>query len=189
MTRIVDQTQSEIGSKGAHSTPVRGDDHARLHSPGLGSRFLRGAATSRILVLLAIAGAAALGVFYWLSHRGFESTEDAFVEGTLAYLAPEIQGRVVEVLVGENQRVKQGDVLVRLDREESEIQVARAEANLAAARNRMISAEAAAASADAEGKAATVESWRTGRELSARETLAIARGRRRSTARCGACGP
>ena len=168
----MDQTQSEIGSKGAHSTPVHGGDHAALRRPELASHLLRGAATSRILVLLAIAGAVVLGAFYWFSHRGFESTEGAFVEGTLVYLSSEIQGRVLEVLVGENQRVKQGDVLVRLDPEEWEIQVARAEANLAAARNRMISAEASAASADAEGKAATVESWRTGRELARAQTLA-----------------
>ncbi len=115
---------------------------------------------------------AAIGVTYWLANRGFESTDDAFVDGTLAYLAPEIQGRVREVRVAENQRVAAGDVLVRLDREESEIRVARAEANLAAAQNRMVSAEAAAASADAEGKAATVERWRTGRELERAETLA-----------------
>ncbi len=115
---------------------------------------------------------AAIGVTYWLANRGFESTDDAFVDGTLAYLAPEIQGRVREVRVAENQRVAAGDVLVRLDREESEIRVARAEANLAAAQNRMVSAEAAAASADAESKAATVERWRTGRELERAETLA-----------------
>ncbi len=168
----MDKTQGEIGSKSTRSTPVRGGADVSLRHRELGSRRVRGAAISRILVPLAIAGAAALGVFYWVSHRGFESTEDAFVEGTLVYLAPEIQGRVVEVLVGENQRVKAGDVLVRIDPEEWEIRVARAEANLAAARNRMVSAEAAAASAEAEGRAATVESWRTGRELERAQTLA-----------------
>jgi membrane fusion protein (multidrug efflux system) len=115
---------------------------------------------------------AAIGLYAWLANRGFESTEDAFVEGTLVYLSPEIQGRVVEVAIVENQRVRKGDVLVRLDREESEIRIARAEANLAAARNRMVSAEAAAASADAEGRAATVERWRTGRELERAASLA-----------------
>ena len=131
-----------------------------------------GEALARVAGALVIAAMAAIGVTYWLANRGFESTDDAFVDGTLAYLAPEIQGRVSEVLVVENQRVEAGAVLVRLDPEESEIRVARAEANLAAARNRMVSAEAAAASADAEGKAATVEKWRTGRELERAETLA-----------------
>ncbi len=140
--------------------------------PEASDRRRAGAALARVAGALVIASMAAIGVTYWLANRGFESTDDAFVDGTLAYLAPEIQGRVREVRVAENQRVAAGDVLVRLDREESEIRVARAEANLAAAQNRMVSAEAAAASADAEGKAATVERWRTGRELERAETLA-----------------
>lgn len=120
---------------------------------------------------LGVAALAAIGLYAWVANRGFESTEDAFVEGTLVYLSPEIQGRVLEVRIAENQRVAKDDVLVRLDPEESAIRVARAEANLAAARNRMVSAEAAAASADAEGKAATVEKWRSGRELERAESL------------------
>lgn len=119
-----------------------------------------------------MAAMAAAGLYAWIASRGFESTEDAFVEGTLVYLAPEVAGRVAEVLVRENQRVKAGELLVRLDAEEATIRRSRAEANLAAARNRMNSAEAAAASADAEGRAATVESWRTGRELERAQSLA-----------------
>lgn len=125
-----------------------------------------------VLLIVALAAGAGALLWAWLAGRGFESTDDAFVEGTLVYLAPEIPGRVVEVRTLENQRVKKGDVLVVLDREEAQIRIARAEANLAAARNRMVSAEAAAASADAEGKAATVESWRTGRELERAQSLA-----------------
>ncbi len=131
-----------------------------------------GAASPRIAAALVVAALIATLGWVWLGRRGFESTEDAFVEGTLAFLAPEIQGRVREVRAAENQRVAAGELLVVLDPEESEIRVARAEANLAAARNRMDSAEAAAASADAEGKAATVEQWRTGRDLDRARTLA-----------------
>lgn len=137
-----------------------------------GDRRRQGIALARVAGLAAIGVIAAVGVYAWAASRGFESTDDAFVEGTLVYLAPEIQGRVVEVAIVENQRVREGEILVRLDREESAIQVARAEANLAAARNRMVSAEAAAASADAEGRAATVERWRTGRELERAASLA-----------------
>lgn len=136
------------------------------------ARRRQGIALARVLALVAIAGMAAAGLAYWIANRGFESTEDAFVEGTLVYVSPEIPGRVAEVAVVENQRVEAGQVLVRLDREESEIRVARAEANLAAARNRMVSAEASAASAEAEGKAANVERWRTGRELERAASLA-----------------
>lgn len=128
-------------------------------------------AVGRTLGLVAIALLMAAGGYRWLSTLGLETTDDAFVEGTLSYLASEIQGRVLEVAIREHETVRAGQVLLRLDPEAAHIEVARATADLAAAHNRMTSAEAAAAAADAEGKAATVESWRTGRELERVESL------------------
>ena len=57
---------------------------------------------------LSVAGVVALiafGVYQWHVLRGRETTDDAFVEGTLSFLAPEIAGRVVAILVDENQHV------------------------------------------------------------------------------------
>lgn len=125
-----------------------------------------------MIALVAVLAAALVGAVYWWSGRGFESTDDAFVEGTLVYLASELQGRVEEVLVEENERVAKGAVLVRIDREEASIRVARAEANLTAARNRMVTAEAAAAAADAQGRAARVASQQARRELVRSQSLA-----------------
>ena len=132
----------------------------------------RGVRIGRIATLLAILALVGLGLQRWIATRGLESTDDAFVEGTFTYLAAEVQGRVVAVNVEEHERVKVGEVLVRLDDADARARVDRAQADLAAARNRMVSAEAAAAAADADGKAATVESWKLGRELERMESLA-----------------
>lgn len=133
-----------------------------------GSRRL---AIGRTLGLLAIVLMLLFGGYRWLATRGLESTDDAFIEGTLSYLAPEVQGRILEVLVREHETVRSGQILIRLDPEEARIRVSRAKADLAAAENQMVSAEAAAAAADAEGKVATVEGWRTGRELERARSL------------------
>lgn len=125
----------------------------------------------RIVGPLAILAMAVALFAYWNQNRGFESTDDAFVEGTLTYLASEVQGKVLDVAVREHERVEAGQLLLRLDPEEASARLARARADLAAAKNRMVSAEAAAAAADAEGKMATVESWRTGRELERAKSL------------------
>jgi membrane fusion protein (multidrug efflux system) len=111
------------------------------------------------------------GVYQWHLLRGRETTDDAFVEGTLSYLAPEIPGRVVAILVDENQEVTAGQVILRLDRGDMEARAERARADLAAARNKMISSEAAAAASDAQGKAAEVGVWRTSRELERVQSL------------------
>lgn len=126
---------------------------------------LRGGKPASWVSIAAVLLLIAVGVNQWRVSRGRETTDDAFVEGTLSQLAPQLSGRVVEILVEENQEVAQGQVLVRLDRGDSEARVARANADLAAARNRMASSAAAAASSDAERKAAEVGVWRTGREL------------------------
>jgi membrane fusion protein (multidrug efflux system) len=103
--------------------------------------------------------------------RGRESTDDAFVEAHMVYLAAQVGGRVQEVLVEEHQPVKQGQLLVRLDAREYELDFERAKAALTAARNRMAQAEAAAAATEAERKATAVELWRTKRELERARSL------------------
>jgi membrane fusion protein (multidrug efflux system) len=126
---------------------------------------LRGGHPASWLSVAAVVALIAFGVYQWHVLSGRETTDDAFVEGTLSYLAPEISGRVVAILVDENQQVKAGEVVVRIDRADTEARVERARADLEAARNKMVSSEAAAASSDAQRKAAEVAVWRANRDL------------------------
>ena len=68
------------------------------------------------------------------------STDDAYVNGHVTLVAPRVAGQVTRVLVDDNNRVSQGDLLVQLDKEPYEVQlsiaksaVATAQADLAAA--------------------------------------------------------
>ena len=124
----------------------------------------------RISVRVVLIGAAALAiaatVAYWaLVLRGFESTNDAFVEGHLVFLSPRVGGQVVEVLVEENQRVAAGAPLVKLDPADYEVKVARARADLDAAHNRMAQARAASDAAAAQIAAAQVTLHHSDQEL------------------------
>ena len=51
------------------------------------------------------------------------STDDAYVNGHVTYVAPRVPGQVARVLVDDNNRVKKGDLLVQLDREPYQVQV------------------------------------------------------------------
>jgi membrane fusion protein (multidrug efflux system) len=69
------------------------------------------------------------------------STDDAYVNGHVTYVAPRVAGQVSRVLVDDNERVKKGDLLVQLDGEPYQVQVdikkavlVAAEAGLTAAR-------------------------------------------------------
>ncbi|HWT83857.1 MAG TPA: biotin/lipoyl-binding protein, partial [Candidatus Methylomirabilis sp.] len=52
------------------------------------------------------------------------STEDAYVNGNATFVAPRVSGQVMKVLVHDNNRVKKGDLLVQLDKEPFQVQVA-----------------------------------------------------------------
>ena len=75
-----------------------------------------------------------LVAFFVLTGGKFESTDDAYVQAARAAISPSVAGRVVEIDVSENQTVKKGQVLFRLDPSDFEVAVAQAEAALAAAR-------------------------------------------------------
>lgn len=69
------------------------------------------------------------------------STDDAYVNGHVTFVAPRVSGHVTKVLVDDNIRVKKGDILVQLDRTPFEVMVdiqkaavVSAEADLIAAR-------------------------------------------------------
>ncbi len=51
------------------------------------------------------------------------STDDAYVNGHVTFVAPRVAGQVVRVLVDDNNRVHKGDLLVQLDKEPYQVQV------------------------------------------------------------------
>ncbi|MBY0317387.1 MAG: HlyD family secretion protein [Reyranella sp.] len=57
----------------------------------------------------------AVSVFVWLSSGRYVSTDNAYVKGDRAQIAPELSGIIVEVPVQENQRVSRGQLLFKLD--------------------------------------------------------------------------
>lgn len=82
-------------------------------------------------------------VFYYLTRVApFETTDDAFLDGYVTYVSPRVSGLVTRLLVVDNQRVKAGDVLLEIDPHDFETETAQAEAQLAAASNRVAQAEA-----------------------------------------------
>jgi len=80
-----------------------------------------------LFVLLALAGG---GYYYWTQLQKVESTDDAQIDGHIISISPRITGHVLEVLVEDEQVVKKGDVLVKLDPKDYEVAVAKAQADL-----------------------------------------------------------
>ncbi len=83
-------------------------------------------------LLLAIAATALIGgaCVYSLGGR-YVSTDNAYLKAPKISISPEVAGKVTEVLVTDNTRVKQGDLLFRIDEQPFAIALRGAEADLA----------------------------------------------------------
>src|SRR5271169_6175458 len=80
-----------------------------------------------------LAGASWYGVDYWTVGRFLVSTDDAYVKADNTTVAPKISGYLREVLVGDNERVKAGQVLARIDERDFKVALDQAKADVAAA--------------------------------------------------------
>ncbi len=82
----------------------------------------------------ALIGAAALlglaGTAAWLVYASYhETTDDAYTTGHVHSISTRVAGTVIEVAVDDNQRVKKGQVLVRLDPRDFQVVVDKAQAD------------------------------------------------------------
>lgn len=74
---------------------------------------------------------AAIALFAWLHYRNRVSTDNAQIDGHIIPMSSKIYGTVEQVLVNDNQLVKAGDVLVRIDPRDYQARVDQAQAALA----------------------------------------------------------
>ena len=71
-----------------------------------------------------------LGYFYSGYRKTHVSTDDAFIDGDIHTISARVSGNVKAVIVTDNQRVKQGDILVEIDPVDYRSKVEAAKANL-----------------------------------------------------------
>lgn len=87
--------------------------------------------TIRLVVLAVLVVGLIAAIPIWAYYSVRESTDDAQVDGHLVPISPRVSGTILSVLVNDNQPVKAGQELVRLDPADYQVALAQAEANLA----------------------------------------------------------
>jgi membrane fusion protein (multidrug efflux system) len=80
-----------------------------------------------------LAGAIWGGDYYWTVGRFLVSTDDAYVKADNTTIAPKVSGYLTEVLVGDNERIKAGQVLARIDDRDFKVALDQSKADVAAA--------------------------------------------------------
>jgi membrane fusion protein (multidrug efflux system) len=74
------------------------------------------------------------GIYYWLSTRNLESTDDAYTDGRAISIAPQVAGAVISLDVTDNQFVKRGQPLIHIDPRQYQIDRDQAEGALETAK-------------------------------------------------------
>jgi multidrug resistance efflux pump len=126
-----------------------------------------------LVSLIALAGVLVTGV---LATRRIDQpprTDDAYLQADLVHLAPEVSSRIVELDVRDNEAVRKGDVLFRIDPEPCQMRVdqARAAVRDLEAKLALTSDQVAAQTSKADSAASGIDTTETQRALAA-STLA-----------------
>jgi membrane fusion protein, multidrug efflux system len=140
----------------------------------------------RVGLIAAVLGILTAGSWYgytwWTLGRFMETTDDAYVGGEVTTIASKVAGFIDTIAVTDNQEVKAGDLLVKLDDRDYRAQLARAEANVAAQEAALANREAArrlqtavVEQTSAEIAAATAEVTRTQYDFDRYRTLSAVR--------------
>jgi membrane fusion protein (multidrug efflux system) len=122
------------------STVEEEPDHLSKRAAGA-KETTAGRRRLRLRSVLVAAGAIALlvvagfyGDYYWTTGRFLVSTDDAYVQAHSVLISPKVSGYISEAPVDDNDTVKAGQVLARIDPRDYQTALDQARANVAAAR-------------------------------------------------------
>jgi membrane fusion protein (multidrug efflux system) len=96
----------------------------------------------RIAAVVVVLGVVAWGCTKLLANPDYESTNDAYVVADFTLVAPRIAGQISEVLVEDNQQLKAGQLMVRIDDRDFQAALLTAQADVAAAKASVANYEA-----------------------------------------------
>lgn len=128
MANVQDQEVRGAAPKPNNEQSAKPDQSARNDQKLADPRRKR---TIRFVLIALVVVAAIVAIPFYAYYSVRESTDDAQIDGHVIPISPRINGVIIEVLVNDNQYVKAGDPLVRLDPADYQVAQAQAEAQLA----------------------------------------------------------
>jgi membrane fusion protein (multidrug efflux system) len=139
------KAEPEVQAAASDPVAAAGGANAEAQQPARKRGPLRLILMLSVPLILLLVG----GYFYLTSGR-YVSTDNAYVQQDMVSVAPEIQGIVSEVFVHENQQVRRGQLLFRIDPRPFRIALANADAQIAAAEVQVNQLEARSAGTGAD---------------------------------------
>jgi membrane fusion protein, multidrug efflux system len=138
---VVGRTESAETNAGSGPVPPEGRTSARRRS------LLIAGVSAIVIAILIVFGVPTIRL-----ALNTASTDDAYVNGHLTFVAARVRGQVSRVLVDDNNRVHKGDILVELDKEPYQDAVAVSKAAVDTAKANLLVATATARGVEAEAR-------------------------------------
>ncbi len=82
----------------------------------------------KILVILIALMAIIAGACYYVNALKYETTDDAYVESDIIQIAPRVSGQITEIFIEDNQKIKEGDIVAKIDDTDYKIKLDQAQA-------------------------------------------------------------
>jgi membrane fusion protein (multidrug efflux system) len=136
-------SESVSAEHAAQLSPSRPPDQR----PSRRRRLLIGA-----LGALVLAAVGVFGIPWILASLNTASTDDAYVNGHVTFVAPRVAGQISRVLVDDNYRVRKGELLAELDKQPYQIAVSQKKAAVDTAEADLQAAKAEARGIEAEAR-------------------------------------
>jgi membrane fusion protein (multidrug efflux system) len=139
-------------AKSAQTPPESRAAPQEIRKPTQRRKFLVGVLGVAVLVVLLV-----FGIPWVEAMLNTVSTDDAFVNGHVTFVAPRVAGQIARVLVDDNNRVHKGDLLAELDKEPYRVAVSEKQAAVDTAKADLMAAIAAAPRDRSAGNESTLE--------------------------------
>ncbi len=134
-SEATDDGADEGGTRLEKKRPTGGDKGPGEQSDDQDEKSKKKLSGKTIVILVAAATVLLVGIIlYWRHARQFVSTDDAYTAAHVHQVSSRVAGTVSEVLVDDNQTIRAGDVIVRLDPRDYQASLLQAQASVVQAR-------------------------------------------------------
>lgn len=142
----------DADAQAARTSPSSGPAPPDSEAPGPRKRHHRKLLIGSAGVAVAAVVLLVLGIPWVQGMLNTESTDDAYVDGHVTFVAPRVAGQISRVLVDNNNRVRKGDLLAELDKEPYQVVVSEKQAAVDTAKANLQAAIASVRAIEAEAR-------------------------------------
>jgi len=82
----------------------------------------------KIILIILLVIAVIAGGCYYINSLQYETTDDAYVESDIVQIAPRVSGQILDIYIEDNKKIKEGDLVAKIDDTDYKIKFEQAKA-------------------------------------------------------------